>query len=168
MRRSRSRRYTLQLDVTGLVCLLAKADDAAWLCHACFGHLHFRVLHDLSSKGMVGGVPSIARVDQLCDGCALAKMHRTPFPCASSYRAERGLERVHGDLCGPVTPATPSGNRYFLLIVDDYSRYMWVELLKSKDEARERFKRIKALAEAESGRRLMAFRSDRGGEFNST
>jgi len=74
---------------------------------------------------------------------------------------------VHGDLCGHITLPTPGGKSFFLLIVDDHSRYMWLELLASKDEALVYFKRIKAAAELESGRRLKAFRTDRGGEFNS-
>jgi hypothetical protein len=45
---------------------------------------------------------------------------------------------------------------------------MWLDVLKTKDEAFDRFKRIKARAEAETGLRLLGFRSDRGGEFNST
>jgi hypothetical protein len=32
-------------------------------------------------------------------------------------------------------PATPRGRRYFLLLVDDLSRYMWVLVLGSKGEA---------------------------------
>jgi transposase InsO family protein len=54
-----------------------------------------------------------------------------------------------------------------LLIVDDYSRYMCLELLTSKDEAFDRFKKVQAMAEAEGRCKLRAFRSDRGGEFNS-
>jgi hypothetical protein len=42
---------------------------------------------------------------------------------------------VHGDLCGPVTLATPEGRNYFLLLVDDHSRYMWVVVLGSKGGA---------------------------------
>jgi hypothetical protein len=42
---------------------------------------------------------------------------------------------MHGDLCGPVTPATPRRRRYFLLLVDDLSRCMWVVVLGSKGEA---------------------------------
>lgn len=45
------------------------------------------------------------------------------------------LELVHGDLCGPITLATPGGKKFFLLMVDDYSRYMWMELLPSKGYA---------------------------------
>jgi hypothetical protein len=44
---------------------------------------------------------------------------------------------------------------------------MWIELLKTKDAAFKCFQRVKSLAETESGRKLRAFRSDRGGEFNS-
>ena len=44
---------------------------------------------------------------------------------------------------------------------------MWIELLASKSEALRYFKKIKAAAEVESGHRLKAFRTDRGGEFNS-
>jgi hypothetical protein len=44
---------------------------------------------------------------------------------------------------------------------------MWLELLRSKDEAFASFKKVKAAAESESGKCLKAFRTDRGGEFNS-
>jgi transposase InsO family protein len=56
-----------------------------------------------------------------------------------------------------VTPATPRGRRYFLLLVDDLSRYMWVVVLGSKGEA----------AEAECGRKLRELRTDNGGEFTA-
>lgn len=39
-------------------------------------------------------------------------------------RAKEKLELVHGDPYGPVTPATPRGWRFFLLLVDDVSHYM--------------------------------------------
>jgi hypothetical protein len=60
------------------------------------------------------------------------KMHRTPFLRASTYRAERALDLVHGDLCGPGTPTSPGGSKYFMLIVDDFGRYMWLELLRAR------------------------------------
>jgi len=142
-------------------------DEVAWLWHARYGHLNFRSLRDLGVREMVEGIPTISRIEQVCDGCALGKQHRTPFPQVSAYRASGGLDLVHGDLCGPITPPTPGGKLYFLLIVDDHSRYMWLELLATKDEALSSFKKIKVGAEVESGHRLKAFRTDRGGEFNS-
>jgi hypothetical protein len=45
------------------------------------------------------------------------------------------LELVYVNLCGPITLATHGGQRYFLLLVDDYVHYMLLYLLMSKDEA---------------------------------
>ena len=89
------------------------------------------------------------------------------FPKAAKYRAEDALELVHGDLCGPITPATYGGRRYFLLLMDDCSRYMWLQLLTSKDEASVAIKKFKTRAEAESGKKLRVLRTDRDGEFTS-
>jgi len=111
---------------------------------------------------MVLGMPTVNRVEQVCDGCVLGKQHRLPFPQASNYRAEKGLQLVHADLCGHITPKTPGGCSYFLLVVDDHSRYMWVEVLKSKDQALDCFKKIVKRAEVESDNKLKALRSDRG------
>uniref|UniRef100_A0ACD5TR82 Uncharacterized protein n=1 Tax=Avena sativa TaxID=4498 RepID=A0ACD5TR82_AVESA len=150
------------------VCLLAKGADPAWLWHARFGHLHFRALRTLFRKQMTRGLPRIDHIGEYCDGCLLGKKHRVPFPQATSYRAKGALELVHTDLCGPISPPTPGGRNYFLLIVDDHSRYMWIEVLRTKSKAFSFFKKVKAAAETRSGCKLLAFRSDRGGEFNST
>ena len=53
----------------------------------------------------------------------------------------------------------------FLLLVDDCSRYMWLQLLTSKDEAAAVIKKFKTRAEAESGKKLRTLRTDHGGEF---
>jgi len=106
-------------------------------------------------------------MEHVCDGCALGKQHRTPFPQASPWRASAVLELVHTDFCGQISPPTPGGKSYFMLIVDDFSRYMWVELLSNKSEALACFKKFKAAAELESGKRLKSLRTDRSGEFNS-
>ena len=124
-------------------------------------------MYELGAKGMVHGMPKVEHIEQVGDGCTLSKQHRTRFPHTTSYRAKEHLELTHGDLCGPISPTTPGGNSYFLLVVDDCSRYMWLEVLRSKDEALKFFKKICALAENEHGLKLRVFRSDRGGEFNS-
>jgi transposase InsO family protein len=54
-----------------------------------------------------------------------------------------------------------------MLIIDDYSSLTWVAFLKEKDEAFEKFKIFKALTETQTGKRLKAVRSDRGGDFMS-
>jgi transposase InsO family protein len=114
---------------------------------------------------MVRGLSSLDYVEQFCDICVLTKQRWLPFPQHSSFRAKEGLELVHGDLCGLVTPATPGGRRYFLLLIDDLSHYMWVVVLGSKGEAADAIRRAHATAEAECGRKLRVLRTNNGGEF---
>jgi hypothetical protein len=73
------------------------------------------------------------------------------------------LELVHENLCGPVTPATPGGRRYFLLLVDDLSRYMWVVVLASKGEAADAIRRTQAFVEVQCSRKLRVLRTNNGG-----
>jgi hypothetical protein len=89
--------YVMSVKLASLICLLSKMDEAAWLWHARYGHLNFRALQELASKAMVDGLPLIRGAEQVCDGCALGKQHRSPFPKATAYRATAGLQLVHGD-----------------------------------------------------------------------
>ncbi|WVZ49440.1 hypothetical protein U9M48_000802, partial [Paspalum notatum var. saurae] len=165
--RAANRLYQLTLDIAKPVCLAAQGTDTAWRWHARFGHLNFRALRQLAQQEMVRGMPHLDHVDQVCDSCLVGKQRRLPFPSKAKYRAQNLLELVHGDICGPVTPVTPSGNRYFLLLVDDLSRYMWLMLLSSKDQAAAAIVRFKGVTEAEAGRKLRTLRTDRGGEFTA-
>ncbi|GKE59638.1 retrotransposon protein, putative, ty1-copia subclass, partial [Tanacetum coccineum] len=61
-----------------------------------------------------------------------------------------------------------SGCRYFLLIVDDYSRRVWVHFLRHKNEAFSKFKEWKQLVENHTGRKLKKLRTDNGLEFGVT
>jgi IS30 family transposase len=116
---------------------------------------------------MVKWLSVLDQVDQVCDGCLIGKQKRTPFPNQAHRRAEFALDLVHGDLCGPINPPTPGGNNYFLLLVDDMSRYMWIQLLSSKGQASAAIKNFQASVEVETGRKLKTLRTDRGGEFTS-
>jgi uncharacterized protein (DUF2164 family) len=60
------------------------------------------------------------------------------------------------------------GNKYFLLLVDDLSRYMWVAVITSKDRAAVAIKDIQARTEGESGLMLKALHTDHRGEFITT
>ena len=130
--RGSNRLYVLHVQVAHPLYLATCRDDEAWRWHERFGHLHFEALKQLGNKEMVRGMPCVDHVDQLYDTCVVTKLKRWPFPRQASYRANEQLELVHGDLCGPVSPATPRGRRYFLLLIDDATLYMWTVLLDSK------------------------------------
>jgi hypothetical protein len=72
------------------------------------------------------------------------------------------LELMHGNLCGPVMPVTPGGRRFFLLLVDDATCFMWVSLLTTKFATTDAIKRIQAEAEKTCGCKLRVLRTDNG------
>jgi transposase InsO family protein len=106
-------------------------------------------------------------VERVCNSCLVGKQRRAPFPAQAKRQAEYVLELVHDNLCGPVTPTTPSGNKYFLLLVDDMSQYMWLRLLSSKDQAPSEIKNFQTAVDVETGKKLKVLYIDRGGEFTS-
>jgi len=106
------------------LCLAARKDDVAWLWYEHSGHLHFDALHKLCKEDMVHEMPVIKHDGHLCDTCVITKKRRASFSVAAQYRVQKQLELVHGDLCGPVTPAMPGGRRFFLLLVDAATRFM--------------------------------------------
>jgi transposase InsO family protein len=137
-------------------------------CRATFTKIDMVDLRKLAREKLMHGLPETGQVGQLCEACQAGKQRRTSFPVKAEYRMEQRLELVHGDLCGPISLATPRGNKYFLLLVDDLSRYMWVAMIPSKDRAAAAIKDIQARAEGEFGLKMKALRTDRRGEFTAT
>ncbi|XP_073358380.1 uncharacterized protein [Aegilops tauschii subsp. strangulata] len=139
--------YVLRVKPAQPQCMVVRYDSVSWRWHARMGHLNFQALQKLAREEMVRGLPRIDHVDELCDAFLAGKQRRAPFPV--------------------ISPPTPGGKRYFLLLVEDRSRYMWLVLLASKDQAQAAIRRFKATVEVEAGRPLRALRTDRGGEFTS-
>jgi transposase InsO family protein len=77
------------------------------------------------------------------------------------------LELLHLDLFGPSTYDTLGGRRYGLVIVDDYSRYTWVFLLKSKDETYKYFSKFTKQAGHTFEEVIKTIRTDNGSEFKN-
>ncbi|WVZ59155.1 hypothetical protein U9M48_009347 [Paspalum notatum var. saurae] len=97
----------------------------------------------------------------------LLTKRRSSFVKKTKYRAGDQLELVHGNLCRPFSPVTHGRRKYFLLLVDYYTQYMWLHLLWSKDETPEAIKHFQAKVEAETGNKLKVLRTNHGGEFTS-
>lgn len=69
----------------------------------------------------------------VCDIFHFAKYKILPFSPSPSH-ASANFKLLHLDIWGPISTASIYGHRYFLPIVDDHSRYVWIVLLKSKGE----------------------------------
>ena len=68
-----------------------------------------------------------------CESCELAKHCRTSYSM-SNKRSSNSFDVVHTDVWGPYHIPSMGGYRYFLLFVDDYTRFSWVYLMRSPDE----------------------------------
>ena len=86
---------------------------------------------------------------------------------SSVSRKECVLDLVHSDVCSMLTRSMGSA-LYFVLFVDDHSRKILVQLLRSKDEAFAVFKRFHAFVTTQTGRKLKCLRTDNGSEFTSS
>ena len=167
VRRSSNRLYKLSIQENRGTCLLTKAEETSRLWHLRLGHVNYQAMQEMSKHHMVNGMPVLSQPKALCDGCLLSKQTRKPFPTRSNFSAKTPLALIHGDLCGPISPPTPAGNKYFMLLVDDFTRMMWVYMLKSKEDALMNLKCFKALVEKDGKPGIQVFRTDRGGEFCS-
>ena len=58
-----------------------------------------------------------------------------------------------------------TGNKFFLSLIDDFSRKVWIYLLKCKDETVVKFKEWKSLVESQRSKKIKVLRTDNGLEF---
>ena len=137
--------------------------------HRRYGHLGTRNLQNLAKHELVYGFHfDMTKEINFCESCVEGKHHRRHFPIIGRKRSVEPLCLVHSDVCGKISTESLSGAEYFLTFIDDTTRYVWVYVLKLKDQVFERFLELKALVEKSTGRKLKALRTDNGDEYTST
>jgi len=153
--------YCLNQPSTRAFTCKEYTDSELW--HKRLGHLNrngMKLLRDKHAEGLKFNNPS----DEPCITCLKGKQQRQPFK-ASKRRAKNLLELVHTDLCGPMETRSIGGSKFFMTIIDDYSRKIFIYFLKTKDQALECFKDFKASSEIETGHKVKCVRSDNGKEY---
>lgn len=126
----------------------------------------------------VTGLPQIKIPKQVCASCQVGKQSRLRIPRhrqtvqssraqeqSHSTRTTEPLQLVHTDVCRPLSIRSLSCSRYFLTIIDDYSRFTWLYFLKSKDETLDKFKQFKTMIKLYKGLKIKAIRSDQRREY---
>ncbi|PWA62269.1 zinc finger, CCHC-type [Artemisia annua] len=133
-------------------------DSTLW--HARLGHVHYKRMQDMSKDELI---PAFDMDTEKCKTCMLTKITKKPFQGVK--RETELLELIHSDLCD--LHATPflGNKKYFVTFIDDASRFCYVYLLHTKDEALDKFKVFKTEVELQLGSLIKRFRTDRGGEY---
>ena len=133
----------------------------SFVCHDRLGHVNFNSLRRLINMNLI---PKFTfDTNHRCEVCAESKMTKAPFH--STERMAKPLKLIHSDICDLKFVQTRGGKKYFITFIDDCTRYCYVYLLKSKDEAVEVFKLYKKEVENQLSTKIKAIRSDRGGEY---
>nr|GEY95322.1 retrovirus-related Pol polyprotein from transposon TNT 1-94 [Tanacetum cinerariifolium] len=101
-----------------------------------------------------------------CDSCAKGKHVHNPFP--KGFKKTNGcFELIHCDIWGGYRIPSYTRANFFLTIVDDYSRSIWVFLIKHKSDASRCLMNFYKLIEVQFGKHIKRVRCDNGEEFTS-
>ncbi|KAA3486866.1 pleiotropic drug resistance protein 3-like [Gossypium australe] len=137
------------------------------LWHKILGHANYRSLSQLYKFGLVENLSKEVNQSDVCEACQFRKQSRLPFPTNKAWRAIGKLHLAHTDVCGPMKTSLLNGNNFFILFIDDSTRYCWVHFLKHKLKEAQVFWKYKAAVENQSCFKLRILRSDNGTEYTS-
>ena len=140
-----------------------------WLWHRRLAHVGMRNLAKLLKDEHILGLTNVHfEKDRICSACQARKQVGAPHPPKSIMTTKQPLELIHMNLFGPVSYQSIRGNKYGLVIVDDYSRFTWVFFLHDKCQVQEKVKIFVRRAQKESDLPIKKVRSDNGTEFKNT
>ena len=98
----------------------------------------------------------------VCGTCQLGKQTKAKHPGIQTFATSRPLELLHLDLMGLTRIESLGGKRYIMVVVDDFTRYIWVILLRSKLDSPEHFKALCTRLQNEKSLKIDQIRSDYG------
>ncbi len=141
------------------------ADARVW--HRRLGHTNPEYVASTSKivSNMEIGPGDTISICSDCEACIRGKMTRAPWNGAM-MRAKDILEIIHIDICGPMEVTSATGSfRYFLLFIDDYSRWTVFAPLVQRSDAAKRLKDFIAVVENKKGRKIKTIHGDNASEF---
>ena len=141
------------------------SDLEAYMWHLRLGHINIDRINRLVKDGPLRELT--VETLPVCESYLEGKMTRRPF-AAKGQRATQLLELVHSDVCRPFNVQVRGGYEYYVIFIDDYSRYAFTYLMVRKSETSEKFMEFRAEDEKQLVKSLKELRSDRGGEYLDT
>lgn len=100
-----------------------------------------------------------------CKICLKGKQAATPMPKRTELKMLEILELIHSDVRDPIRQTSLGGAKYFATFIYDTLRFVYVYILKTKDEVKKAFWKFKALVERQMGKKIKTFRTDNGLEY---
>jgi len=124
------------------------------------GHVNYKTLRKLINLEVL---PKVECNKSKCQICIESKFVKHPYKYIE--RNSNPLDLIHTDICDMKSTPSRGGKKYFITFIDDCTRYCYVYLLNSKDEAIEAFEQCKNEVENQLNKKIKMIRSNRGGEY---
>jgi len=121
------------------------------------------------SEEAIRGLPKLKIAEgNICGECQIGKQTKMPHKMLQHSTTTRVLELLHMDLMGPMQVESLGGKRYAYVVVDDFSRYTWINFLKEKSDTFDIFKDLCVQLQREKDSVILRIRSDHGKEFENS
>jgi transposase InsO family protein len=118
--------------------------------------------------GAIRGLPKLKITgDSICGECQIGKQTRMSHPMLEHQVTSKALELLHMDLMGPMQVESLGGKKYAYVVVDDYTRYTWVNFIREKSDTFEVFKDLYTQLQRKKDTVIVRIRSDHGREFEN-
>ena len=140
-------------------CIGARVSGSIW--HSRLGHPSSSIFKFLVARNKL---PISGKVTSaVCHSCPLGKSHKLPFSLSTSL-SSFPLELIHSDVWTSPSHSI-NGFKYYVIFIDDFSRYSWIYPLKLKSEVFATFVTFKKLVENMFSTIIKSFQTDGGGEY---
>ena len=151
--------FVAPVSVAATIAVSSIPSLALW--HARLGHASSSRVQQLASRGLLGSV-STENFD--CVSCQLGKQPALPFNSNESISTDIFV-LIHSDVWVPSPVSSIGGPRYFVVFVDDYSRYSWIFHMKHRSELLQVYSNFAKMVETQFSKRIKIFRFDNALEY---
>ncbi|GKA03903.1 retrovirus-related pol polyprotein from transposon TNT 1-94 [Tanacetum coccineum] len=131
------------------------------------GHANMHLIQSLASKELVRNLPKLKFDQHIYDACKIGKQALRYHKANNIVSRLNAFELRHQFIFSGHPPWSYGGNRYTLVIVDDYSRYTWTRFLKDETEAFDQFEIFSKKIQNQLGCTIVSIRTDHGREFDN-
>eukprot|EP00253_Pinus_taeda_P015642 PITA_15642 len=147
------------------VSMMSEHDNSSIrLWHQRLGHMSERGLKILVDRKLLPNLKA-GKLD-FYKHCLFGKKSKQKFK-TGKHTSKGILDYIHSDVWGPSPTTSYVGSSYFVSFIDDFSRKVWVYMLKRNYDVFTVFKQFRALVENITSRTIKCLRTDNGGEFTS-
>lgn len=137
-------------------------DNLSNLWHKRLMHVNYGSLMKIASNDLVESFPAIVKTDKLCQVCQFGKQSRKSFSKEKRWKASLKLELVHTNICGPMKTFSLNKSKFYIVFINDMTRFCWIYFLKHNSEAFSKFIIFKASVKTQYGIKIKVLISDNG------